>query len=88
MSGCIAQAAEPFLWRFLGSCSSQAGLLRQTGAGAFVKCQVVDDSGLESYFTAVLLAVLVHVLSTCAAKTLGVVEVMDTTSSHTACELP
>lgn len=47
MSCCIAHTAEPFLWQFLDSCSSQAGLLRQNDAGAFFTHQTVNNSGLE-----------------------------------------
>lgn len=67
MSFHITQAAEPFLGQFLDSCSSQAGLLRQTGAGAFFKCQTGNNSGLRAYFTAaaVFLAILVHVFPLC-----------------------
>lgn len=48
MSCRIAHTAEHFLWQFLDSCSSQAGLSRQTGAGAFFTCHTVNNSGLES----------------------------------------
>lgn len=47
MSCCIALAAVPFLWQFLDSHRSQAGLLRQAGTGASLRCQSVNNSGLE-----------------------------------------
>lgn len=39
-----------------------------------------EPQWFRAYFTAVFLAILVHILSTCATKPLDLVEVMDTSS--------
>lgn len=57
---------------------------------SFLQMSGSEWQWFRAYFTtvAVFLAILIHVLSTCATKTLDLVEVMDTNSSHTIFEFP